>query len=44
MSNEMSNEVFEKQEWVRPALQRLDAGSAESDEGGTPDGSGPQAS
>ncbi len=29
-----------KQEWVRPALQRLEAGSAESRDGTTPDGGG----
>ena len=35
------NEVSEaKQAWVRPELQRLEAGSAESVGGSTPDGGG----
>lgn len=29
-----------RQEWVRPELQRLEAGSAESQRGVTPDGGG----
>jgi hypothetical protein len=34
----------EKREWVRPELQRLEAGSAESNFSGNPDNSAPQAS
>lgn len=30
----------DKQEWVRPELQRLEAGSAESQRGVNPDGGG----
>lgn len=31
---------IEKREWVRPELQRLEAGAAESQRGGSPDGGG----
>jgi hypothetical protein len=33
-----------KKDWVRPELQRIEAGSAESAEGGRPDISDPQRS
>jgi hypothetical protein len=33
-------ESVEKQEWVRPELQRLEAGSAESQRGAVADGGG----
>jgi hypothetical protein len=38
------NSAAPKLEWVRPELQRIEAGSAESLDGGNPDGDGLQES
>jgi hypothetical protein len=44
VDNRNSETTAEKREWVRPELQRLEAGSAESNFSGIPDNSSPQAS
>lgn len=35
-----TDNMVEKREWVRPEVKHLDAGSAESQRGATPDGGG----
>ena len=45
MTDKIETAVNEaKQDWVRPELHRLEAGSAESNFSGVPDNSAPQAS
>ena len=44
MDNQNPETIADKREWVRPELQRLEAGSAESNFSGSPDNSSPQAS
>jgi predicted metal-dependent hydrolase len=39
-NNEVQAVVEAKQAWVRPELQRIEAGSAESQRGGSNDGGG----
>jgi hypothetical protein len=40
IDNEILQGANEKSEWVRPELQRLEAGAAESQKAGAPDGGG----
>lgn len=40
VDNQNKIELNEKTEWVRPEFQRLEAGAAESSDGGTADGGG----
>lgn len=35
-----TNDESQKREWVKPQLQRLEAGAAESQDGNNPDGGG----
>ena len=40
MSQNKNHHAARKRDWVRPGVQRLEAGSAESQRGATPDGGG----
>ncbi|CAA9503738.1 MAG: hypothetical protein AVDCRST_MAG91-1216 [uncultured Sphingomonadaceae bacterium] len=44
MNNQSNARIENKRAWVRPTLQRIEAGSAESQRSAVGDGSGNQAS